>query len=441
MFETLTDRLQTVFKQLGRKGKLSEADVDSALREIRLALLDADVHFQVVKQLLERVRERALGQRVSRALNPSQHVIRIIHEELVRVLGEPEHLQLSGKKPRSILLVGLQGSGKTTTAAKLTRMLKQRGERVWLIATDVYRPAAVDQLRTLGDRLDVPVFFEKGLSPPELATKGIEAAERGGATLVVMDTAGRSQIDPAMMEELKSIRARSAAGETILVVDSMTGQEAVNIAAGFQEQVGLTGLILTKMDGDARGGAAISMRSVTGVPIKFIGTGEGLEDLESFEADRLASRILGMGDVKSLIERAESVMDEEEAATRASRMLGGDFSLEDFADQLAQVRQMGPLGKLLDLMPGGVRGLQNQIEPQVAEKQLVRTQAILDSMTRAERRKPEILNASRKRRIAAGSGTTVQEVNQLLRQFRQMRKVFKQMSKSGLGGGIASRLR
>ncbi len=441
MFESLSERLQDVFRELGRRGRLGQAEVDSALREIRLALLEADVHFRVVKILLENVRQRALGQEVSRALNPAQQVIRIIHEELVEVLGGPQRLALPGRKPRPIMLVGLQGSGKTTTAAKLTHWLRARGERVWLLATDIHRPAAVEQLRSLGAKLDVPVYFEAGLSASELAMSGIRVAELGGASVVVLDTAGRSQVDPAMMAELQAIRESTEPVETLLVADAMTGQEAVNIARGFQEGVGLTGLILTKMDGDARGGAAISMRAVTGLPIKFIGTGEHTEDLETFEADRLASRILGMGDVLSLIEKAEVALDQKQSEATAAKMVQGEFTLDDFADQLTQVRRMGPIGKLLDMVPGVSSGLVGQIDASQAESQLTRTQAILQSMTRLERRKPEILNASRKRRIAAGSGTSVQEVNQLLRQYRQMRKLFKQLSKRGLGSGLTPWMR
>ncbi len=431
MFETLTDKLQRVFRELGRKGKFREADIDEALREVRLALLEADVHYQVVKTMLARVRERALGQEVSRALNPAQQVIKILHEELVAALGEPARLALVGPSPRPIMLVGLQGSGKTTTAAKLARLLRQRGERAWLVAADTYRPAATDQLMILGQQIDIPVDASGGDDPVERSVSGVEAARRGGASVVVLDTAGRSQIDQPLMDELQAIRRRIEPVEVILVADAMTGQEAVNIAQGFHQVLELTGIILTKMDGDARGGAAISMRATTGVPLKFIGTGEGLEAIEVFEPDRLASRIFGMGDVLSLIEKAEASVDRASAERQASRLMRGEFDLEDFADQLQQVRQMGPLGKILELLPGGMRLPAGGIDGDLAEKQLKRTQAILRSMTPAERRKPELLNGSRKRRIAAGSGTTVQEVNQLLRQFRQMRGLFKQVGKRG----------
>jgi len=433
LFEALTERLQHVFRGLGRHGKLRPEDVAAALREIRMALLDADVHYQVVKDLLERVRERALSEEVARALNPGQQVVRILHAELVSALGEPGRLSLVGPAPRPILLVGLQGSGKTTTAAKLARWLRSRGERVAMIAADPYRPAAAEQLLQLGREIGVDVYHEPGASPAQACAQGLEHAARGGASVVLIDSAGRSQLDADMMAEVASLAEQVRPVEVLLVADAMTGQEAVNVARGFQSQVRLSGLILTKMDGDARGGAAISMRAVTGVPIKFIGTGEGREALESFEPDRLASRILGMGDVLSLIEKAQEAFDQRGAEQAGARLLKGEFSLEDFADQMAQVRKMGPLAKVLEMMPGGLASAARGIDGQAAEKQMVRTQAIISSMTRQERRKPDLLNGSRKRRVAAGSGTTVQEVNQLLRQFEQMRKLYKQVGKRGLG--------
>jgi len=430
VFESLSTKLQAVFKELSRHGKLKPGDIDVALREIRLALLEADVHYQVVKDLLNRVKERALGEEVSRAINPGQQVIRIIHQEMVAVLGEPERLQLKGTKPRVILLVGLQGSGKTTTAAKLARKLKGHGERILLIAADPYRPAAATQLEILGEEIDVPVFTSVDRDPAEICTEGLEKARKGGASVVVIDTAGRLQIDQPMMEELRRIKSAVNPTETLLIVDAMTGQEAVQIAQGFNTPVDLTGLILTKMDGDARGGAAISMRAVTGVPIKFIGVGEARDALETFDPERLASRILGMGDVLSIIEKAEAAIETEAVEAQAERLLQGEFTLEDFAQQLAMMRQMGPVSKLLDALPLGVTG--NQIDSREAESQLVFTQAILQSMTVQEKSKPEILNANRKRRIARGSGTSVQQINQLLRQYRQMRKMMKQIGKRGL---------
>lgn len=433
MFEALTERLQAVFGGLGRRGRLSVAEVDAALREIRLALLEADVHYQVVKDLLDRVRVRALADEVSRALNPGQQVVRIVHGELASVLGEPSRLTLSGPQPRTIMLVGLQGSGKTTTAAKLARWLRDRGERVWLVAADPRRPAAGEQLRLLGEEIGVPVFQRQGLAPAELCAAAVEAARLGGATAAVLDTAGRSQLDDEMMAELAAISDRVRPAEALLVADAMTGQEAVHIARGFQGRLPLTGLVLTKMDGDARGGAAISMRAVTGLPIKFIGTGEARDALETFEPERLASRILGMGDVLTLIERAQSAFDHGEAERQAERLTRGEFTLEDLSEQLTLVRRMGPVGKILDLMPGAIGGAAAGVDSDQAERQLTRTQAIVQSMTPDERRRPEILNGSRKRRVAAGSGTTVQEVNQVLRQVREMRRLMKQVGKRGLG--------
>lgn len=434
MFENLTDRLNTVFKQLSRRGKLSEGDVDAAMREVRLALLEADVHYSVVKDFIARVRERAVGHEVSKALNPAQQVIKIVNEELIATLGEPDRLNLSGPKPRTIMLVGLQGSGKTTAAGKLARLLRSQGERVMLVAADPYRPAAITQLETLGDRLDVPVFSESGVDPPELARHAQNKAVIGGYTVLILDTAGRSQLDDELMDELGAITSRIEPVEVLLVVDSMIGQEAVNIATGFRDSVPLTGLILTKMDGDARGGAAISIRSVTGVPIKFIGTGEALDAIEVYDPDRLSSRILGMGDILGLIERAEASFDEQTAREQAERMISGDFTLEDFANQLRQVRNMGPIGQLMDMLPGGMGQMAKAVDPQEAEKQLKKTEAIINSMTRGERRNPKVLNASRRRRIARGSGTNVQDVNRLIKQYQQAKRMFKTLRKSGMRG-------
>ena len=434
MFENLTDRLNGVFKQLSRRGKLSEKDVDAAMREVRLALLEADVHYSVVKDFVARVRERAVGHEVSKALNPAQQVIKIVNEELIATLGEAERLNLSGPKPRVIMLVGLQGSGKTTAAGKLARMLRSQGERVMLVAADPYRPAAVTQLETLGQSLNVEVFSEPGVSPPDLAAHASTKGVIGGYTVLILDTAGRSQLDDELMAELSAISDKVAPSEVLLVVDSMIGQEAVNIASGFRDSVQLTGLILTKIDGDARGGAAISIRSVTGVPIKFLGTGEGLDAIEVFDPERLSSRILGMGDVLGLIERAEATFDEQTAITQAERLMSGEFTLEDFAEQLHQVRKMGPIGQLMGMLPGGMGQVANQVDPQDAERQLKKTEAIISSMTRGERRNPKILNASRRRRIARGSGTEVQDVNRLLKQFKQAQRMFKTLNKSGMRG-------
>jgi signal recognition particle subunit SRP54 len=431
VFESLTSRLEQVFQQLRRRGKLSEQDVDLAMREVRLALLEADVHYSVVKDFVGRVRERSIGHEVSRALNPAQQVIKIVHEELIATLGEPSRLNLSGAKPRVILMVGLQGSGKTTAAAKIASQLRSQGERVEMVAGDPYRPAAIKQLQTLGERIGVPVFTENGVKPPELAAKAFDLAQKGGVTALIIDTAGRSQLDDALMEELRSITRKVPANEILLVVDSMIGQEALHIAEGFRDSVSLTGLVLTKMDGDSRGGAAISIRSVTGVPIKFLGTGEGIDAIEAYDPGRLASRILGMGDMLGLIEKAESAMDEKEARAQAEKMMSGQFTLEDFASQLKQLRKMGPFAKVLEMLPGGMGQMARNISPDEAEKSLSVTEAILSSMTMKERRNPDILNASRRRRIARGSGTEVQDVNRVLKQFRDAQRMFKTIQKTG----------
>jgi len=431
VFESLTQRLEQVFQQLRRRGKLSEQDVDAAMREVRLALLEADVHYSVVKDFVARVRTRAVGAEVSRALNPAQQVIKIVHEELIQTLGEPSRLNLSGARPRVILMVGLQGSGKTTAAAKIAAQLRSQGERVELVAGDPYRPAAIKQLQTLGERIGVPVFTQEGVKPPELAAKAFDLAQKGGVTALIIDTAGRSQLDDALMEELRSITRKVPANEILLVVDSMIGQEALHIAEGFRDSVTLTGLVLTKMDGDSRGGAAISIRSVTGVPIKFLGTGEGIDAIEAYDPGRLASRILGMGDMLGLIEKAEAALDEKEARAQAEKMMSGQFSLEDFASQLKQLRKMGPFAKVLEMLPGGMGQMARNVSPDEAEKSLQVTEAILSSMTMKERRNPDILNASRRRRIARGSGTEVQDVNRVLKQFRDAQRLFKTLQKTG----------
>jgi signal recognition particle subunit SRP54 len=434
MFENLSGRLEEVFKQLRRRGKLSEADVDAAMREVRLALLEADVNYGVVKDFVSRVRARAVGAEVSKALNPGQQVIKIVNEELIATLGAPERLNLSGPRPRTLMLVGLQGSGKTTAAGKLARMLRSQGERVMLVAADPYRPAAVRQLETLGERLSIPVYFEQNVPPPQLAVQALDKAQKGGFSLLILDTAGRSQLDNALMDELRLIQSRVQPAEVLLVVDSMIGQEAVNIAKGFREVISLTGLILTKLDGDARGGAAISIRSVTGVPIKFLGTGEALDAIEVYDPARLSGRILGMGDILGLIEKAEAAYDEKTARQQADRMMSGEFTLQDFADQLRQLRKMGPLSQIMEMLPGGMGQMARQVSPQDAEKQLKVTEAIINSMTPYERRKPDILNASRRRRIAHGSGTDVQDVNRLMKQFREAQRLFKTLKKSGPRG-------
>lgn len=432
MFDNLSDKLQSVLKKLSRRGKLSEADVESALREIRIALLEADVHFKVVKAFLARVHERAVGQEVSRALNPGEQVLKIVHDELATTLGEPDNLDLGGPPPRSVMLVGLQGSGKTTMSAKLARRMRSEGHEPLLVAADPYRPAAVDQLQVLGSQVDVPVFTG-GDAPPILCARALEHATSMGHKLVIFDTAGRGQIDEHMMLELKDIRDRTQPQEVLLVADAMTGQEALRIAEDFHAQVGLTGLILTKMDGDARGGAAISMRTVTGVPIKFLGTSEKVDGLEVFDPTRLANRILGMGDVIGLIERAEAVYDQKQAEILETKLRNAEFDLDDFLDQMGQIRRMGPAGQLLDMLPG-MGQITAQLSADHIEVQLRRTEAIISSMTPCERHNPRLMNASRKRRVASGSGTQVQEVNRLLKQFRQMKDMMKRLGKGGKGG-------
>ena len=434
MFENLTSRLNQIFDGLRRRGKLTEADVDAALREVRLALLEADVHFSVVKTFLAKVRERSIGAEVSKALNPGQQAIKIVNEELIALLGEPAPLNLSGPKPRVILLAGLQGSGKTTVAGKLAKLLRAKGERVMLVAGDPYRPAAVTQLQQLGERVDVTVEADLSITPPELAKRAFDKAEKGGYTVMIMDTAGRSQIDADLMTELKAIAGKVNPVETLLVIDAMIGQEALNIAQGFRDAIQITGLVMTKMDGDARGGAAISVRSVTGVPIKYLGVGEKLDALEAYDPSRMSSRILGMGDMIGLIEKAEAAFDAGQAQQSAERMMKGQFSLEDFLDQLKQMKKMGPLSQLMDMMPGQLGQAAKKVDPNDIEKNFKTTEAIINSMTKKERRDPDLLNASRRRRIAAGSGTDVQEVNRLMKQFREMQKMMKTIQKSGMKG-------
>ncbi len=433
MFENLTDKLQAVFRGLGKRGILREDDVDQVLREIRLALLEADVHYKVVKDFIGRVRERAVGAEVVRSLNPAQQVIKIVHEELIDTLGEPGRLELQGDAPYVIMVVGLQGSGKTTTVAKLARHLKHSGHLPMMVAGDTYRPAAITQLEVLGRQLELPVHSEdQRISPPQICADGVREARQRGRDVVILDTAGRLQIDQDMMAELEAVKQAVKPVETLLVADAMTGQEAVNIAAGFHQRIGLTGLILSKVDGDARGGAAISMRNVTDVPIKFLGTGEKTNALEVFHPDRLASRILGMGDVMTLIERAEASLDQEQAEQMERKLREASFDLEDFLEQLQQVKRMGPMSQILDMLPGAAQ-LTQGVTPEVTDRQFKRLEAMILSMTPEERRNPRIINGSRKKRIARGSGTTVQEINALLSQFRQMQRVMKQLGK-GKGG-------
>ncbi len=435
MFETLTSRLNQIFDQLKRRGKLTEADVDAAMKEVRLALIEADVHFSVVKSFIARVRERAIGAEVSRALNPGQQVVKIVNEELIATLGEPAPLNLTGPKPRVIMMVGLQGAGKTTASGKLARLMKSRGERVMLVACDPYRPAAIQQLQQLGQRINVEVETDTSLTPPQLAKRAREKAEKGGYSLVIVDTAGRSQLDAQLMDELKAIHANVNPVDVLLVVDSMIGQEALNIAQGFRDAISLTGLVFTKMDGDSRGGAAISIRSVTGVPIKFIGTGEKLDALETYDPSRLASRILGMGDIIGLIEKAEAAYDAETAQKQMQKITKGEFNLEDWLDQMKQIKKMGPLAQIMEMLPGQLGQAARSIDPKQMEDSFKQTEAIINSMTIKERRNPDILNASRRRRIAAGCGMEVQDVNRLIKQFREAQRMMKMFQKTG-GRGL-----
>ncbi len=435
VFENLSDKLQSVFDNLGRRGRLSEEDVDKALRQVRLALLEADVNYKVVKDFVARVRERAVGSDVLRSLTPAQQVIKIVHEELIKTLGEAASLDLSGQPPHVIMLVGLQGSGKTTMAAKLAARLRSSGQRPLLVAADTYRPAAVTQLEVLGRQIDIPVHSEgTAPAPPDIVNRALRRAREEARNVVIVDTAGRLTIDEQMMHELVQIKALARPREVLLVVDAMTGQEAVRVASDFHRQLQLTGLVLTKIDGDARGGAAISMRSVTGVPIKFLGTSEKIDGIEVFHPDRLASRILGMGDMLTIIEKAESVIDKDEAERMAHKLRSASFDLDDFLKQMRQIKKMGPLMGIMEMIPGMGR-IAKEIDPQAADQQLRQIEAIISSMTMEERHSPRILNGSRKRRIAAGSGTSVQQVNELLSQFRQMQRLMKQLQ-SGRRGSL-----
>lgn len=435
MFETLTDRLNETFARLGRKGRLTEQDVDDAMREVRRALLEADVNFKVAKDFVGAVRERAVGQDVLRSLTPAQTVIGIANEELIRVLGEEGVGLLAPDRPPQILmLVGLQGSGKTTHAAKLAVHLRKQGRNPLLVAADVYRPAAINQLQALGKQIGIPVYEEgTGKNPVDIATNALRYARERGYNPVIIDTAGRLQIDERLMQELVDIRDRVQPTEILLVADAMTGQEAVSVAQTFYDRVGASGLILTKMDGDARGGAALSIRAVTGVPIKFIGTGEKMDALEAFHPNRLAGRILGMGDILSLIERAQETTSEEDAVAMQERMLKGQFNLEDFLDQLQKVKQMGPLSQLLEMIPG-LGAQMRQAKAQISDDDYKRVEAIIFSMTPDERRNPEVIGKRRTARIAKGSGTSIQEVKQLLKQFGEMQKMMVQMGRMAKKG-------
>ena len=438
MFETLTGKLTAVFERLGKRGRLTEADVDGALREVRMALLEADVNFRVARNLVSSIRERVLQAEVLTSLDPGQQVVKITNEELTSLLEAGSRSLLQGPRPPSaILIVGLNGSGKTTTSAKLARHLKQAGQKPMLIAADLQRPAAIDQLRTLAGRADVELY-ESGTSTPlvDLVNDGVKRAAALGSVWAIVDTAGRFQVDDDLMNELKEVKDAASPSETLLVVDAMTGQDAVQAAEEFHSRIGLTGLVLTKLDGDARGGAALSISAVTGVPTKFLATGERLEALEPFHPDRLASRILGMGDMLTLIEKASTAFDQEEARKLERKMRQVTFDLEDFLGQLQQLRNMGPLSQVLEMVPGMSKLKAQLPSDELDEGHLSRIEAIIRSMTPQERQRPEIIGGSRRKRISRGSGTSAQEVNQLLGQFRQAQKMMRQMtSGKGMGGG------
>jgi len=443
MFESLSSRLQGIAQQLRGKARITEADLDVALREIRLALLEADVNFRVVKDFVAHVRERAIGSDVLTGLNPGQQIVKLVHDELVDVLGgERHHLRLEAR-PAVLMLVGLQGSGKTTTAAKLAVRLRKDGHRPILVAADVYRPAAVDQLVQLGDQIGSEVHTRPiGTPALEVARSGLDAARQRGHDVMILDTAGRLHVDDAMMDELVRIAGAVTPSETLLIVDAMTGQESVRVAEAFHARLPVSGLVLTKMDGDARGGAALSIRAATGLPVAFLGTGERNDGLEPFHPDRLAQRILGMGDILSFVERVQENVDQEEAETAAKRMMENRFTLEDFRGQLGQIKKMGPIGQLLQMVPGA-GDMAGAAQAAVDSGQMKRIEAIIDSMTADERRRPDIIKASRRRRIALGSGTSTAEVNRLLKQFSEMQKMMKMISGGKMpkmGGGLGALL-
>ncbi|MFE8699048.1 signal recognition particle protein [Cytobacillus sp. FJAT-54145] len=429
-FEGLADRLQSTIQRIRGKGKVNEADVKEMMREVRLALLEADVNFKVVKEFVKKVSERAVGQEVLTSLTPGQQVIKVVKEELTALMGgEQSKIAVSNRPPTVIMMVGLQGAGKTTTTGKLANLLRKKYNRnPMLVAADIYRPAAIKQLETLGKQLSMPVFsLGDQVSPVEIARQALAKAKEEHHDYVLIDTAGRLHVDAALMGELKEIKELSKPDEIFLVVDAMTGQDAVNVAQSFNEQLGLTGVVLTKLDGDTRGGAALSIRSVTDTPIKFVGLGEKMDAIEAFHPERMASRILGMGDVLTLIEKAQANVDEEKAKELEQKMRTASFTFDDFLDQLGQVRNMGPLDELLKMMPGAnkIKGLNNL---QIDEKQIAHVEAIIKSMTKEEKAHPEIINSSRRKRIAKGSGRSVPEVNRLLKQFEDMKKMMKQMT-------------
>jgi signal recognition particle subunit SRP54 len=442
MFENLSDRLEGVFKKLRGHGKLTEENIGEALREVRGALLEADVNFKVAKDFVATIADKAVGREVSKSLSPGQQVIKIVHEELVELLGgTAQPIKLDGRQPVVIMFAGLQGSGKTTTAGKLAKQLKEKGRRPYLVPADIYRPAAIEQLQVLGSQLDVPVHPSSSATKPvDICRQALaEAALRNYDTLLI-DTAGRLHVDETLMNELKEIRAAIPVSEILFVADAMTGQDAVTVADKFNQDLEFTGIILTKMEGDARGGAALSIKNITGKPIKFVGIGEGLNDLEIFHPERVASRILGMGDILTLIEKAEAVVDREEADKIAKKLRRNQFTLEDFLEQIQQIKKMGSLEKILDMVPGINKLRQLKDVPKPDEKELVKTEAIIRSMTSQERKNHQIINTSRRQRIATGSGTAIGDVNRVLKSYSEMLKMMKKISgKPGAISGVKRR--
>ncbi len=442
MFENLTDRLEGVFKKLRGHGKISEENIDEAMREVRTALLEADVNFKVAKEFVATVTEKAIGREVSKSLSPGQQIIKIVHEELVELLGgATQEIELDGRQPVTIMMAGLQGSGKTTTSGKLAKLLKGKGRKPYLVPADIYRPAAIEQLQVLGSQIDVPVHPSTAdIKPVDLCLQALNEATLQSYDTLIIDTAGRLHVDEALMGELKEIQAALPLSEVLFVADSMTGQDAVTVADKFNSDLEITGVILSKMEGDARGGAALSIRNITGKPIKFVGIGEGLDDIEVFHPDRVASRILGMGDLLTLIEKAESVVDKKEADKIAKKLQQNQFTLEDFLDQIQQIKKMGSLEQILDMVPGINKLKQLKDAPKPDEKELVKTEAIIRSMTKKERQSHKIINNNRRKRIAAGSGTSVGDVNRVLKSYSEMLKMMKKIrGKPGAMSGVKRR--
>ncbi len=438
MFDNLTDRLEGVFKKLRGTGKLTEENIQESMREVRMALLEADVNFQVVKDFVAKISEKSVGLEVTKTLSPGQQIIKVVHEELVELLGgNTEQIRLDGRQPVTIMMAGLQGSGKTTTSGKLAKMLKEKGRKPYLVPADIYRPAAIEQLQVLGDKLEIPVHpSSTDTKPVEICRQAMEAADQNGYDTLIFDTAGRLHVDEELMNELKDIQRTIQLSEILFVADAMTGQDAVTVADKFNQDLEISGVILTKMEGDARGGAALSIKNVTGKPIKFVGIGEGLDALEVFHPDRVASRILGMGDVLTLIEKAEAVIDKKEADKLAKKLRQSTFTLEDFLDQIQQIKKMGSLDQILGMIPGINKLKQLKDAPKPDEKELAKTEAIIRSMTKKERQNHKIINGSRRQRIAGGSGSSVSDVNRVIKSYAAMLKMMKKMrGKPGLVTG------